>query len=310
MGSPGREAGAGDPFTIVTPSFATDYQLFRELHESVQRFAPLSKHTVIVPRADRSLFARIDSSQLEIVTVEEVMPRHVVSTPGWGGWLNLARPWPPIRGCVMQQITKLEVARQAPTPRVLLLDSDCELNRRVDAGSFDEDGLLPVYEVPGGVTAQMRRHLRSHRVAHAFLGLPAPPTPPLSDHITPVMMWDRDVVRELLDHVERVGGRSFWTILGRELHVSEFILYGVFARTVLGVAATTQVRCLEYWHDEPLDDDAARHFVAGLEPAHLAVMISAKSGADLLCGNASITTSSSSVGEGQPLSRQLPPFIT
>jgi hypothetical protein len=50
-------------------------------------------------------------------------------------------------------------------------------------------------------------------------------------------MWDRRVVLALLDRIELVTGRPWPDAIASRLHVSEFILYGVFVDGVLGASA-------------------------------------------------------------------------
>ena len=66
-----------------------------------------------------------------------------------------------------------------------------------------------------------------------------------------------------------------------QLHVSEFILYGVFVDEVLGeqreYGAAESMLCHSYWDTSPLNLEAAEQFVSELPAEDIAVMISAKS---------------------------------
>jgi hypothetical protein len=83
-------------------------------------------------------------------------------------------------------------------------------------------------------------------------------------------MWDRRVVLALLDRIELVTGRPWPDAIASRLHVSEFILYGVFVDGVLGasanVVAADSMLCHSYWDSTPLGPAAAAGFVRGLSP--------------------------------------------
>jgi hypothetical protein len=124
-----------------------------------------------------------------------------------------------------------------------------------------------------------------HDVARKLVGLPPAGPPPLPDYVSSLNVWDRRVVLALRDQIERVTGRPWLDAIASQLHVSEFILYGVFVDGLLGSSANVFVAdsmlCHSYWEPAPLAPAAAACFVRGLSPDDVAVMISAKSGTSL-----------------------------
>jgi hypothetical protein len=89
------------------------------------------------------------------------------------------------------------------------------------------------------------------------------------------------VLRRLLERVEQTTGRPWPVAVGRQLHFSEWTLYGVYVDALEGEPATPFLAgsslCHSYWDETPLDADAAAAFVQRVQPDDVAVMISAKS---------------------------------
>ena len=82
------------------------------------------------------------------------------------------------------------------------------------------------------------------------------------------------------------GRRLPWqSAIGGQRHFSEMILYGVYVDEVLteaeGFPTTSDMRCLNYSDNAPLDANAIDSLVRSLRPTDFAVMVSAKSGTDL-----------------------------
>ena len=200
-------------------------------------------------------------------------------------WLNLRRPYPPIRGWVMQQLVKLHAAAELGSDVVLMVDSDVVFVRPVTGETFRKDGRLCYYRRERAVDESMPRHMIWHDVSRRLLGLPPAGPPPLPDYVSPLNAWDRQVVLGLRDRIEQVTGRPWLDAIGSQLHLSEFILYGVFVEGVLGtsadVLATDSMLLHTYWDTTPMARGAAEDFVCALSPQEVAVMISAKSGTPL-----------------------------
>jgi Family of unknown function (DUF6492) len=267
---------------VLTPSYSPDFELCRELNRSVlDRMPPDVDHHVIVPRRDRELFARLDGPRTRVWTIDELVPRRMVPVPMINAWLNLRRPYPPVRGWVMQQIVKLAVAAELGADLVVLADSDVVLVRPVTVDTFREDGRVRFYRSDRAVDERLPRHLLWHKVARRLLGLPPAEPPPLPDYISAFNVWERRVVLALRERIEQVNGRPWLDAIASQLHLSEFILYGVFVDAVLGtsarVIAAESMLCHSYWGPEPLARAAVSGFVRGLQPADVAVMISAQS---------------------------------
>lgn len=265
---------------VLTPSFGPDFELCAALHRSVLAHAPDSvRHRIIVPRADLPLFRRLAGPRAEIQDEAEFLPRSIRKLPGGRYSLNLRRPFPPLRGWILQQIIKLAAASRSTADVVLLVDSDIEFVRPFSAATYLRDGAVRLYRKPDEVDERLPRHVIWHDNARRLLGLP-PAAPPYPDYVSSVLAWDPALVRQALARVGAATGRGWVEAIGSCLHFSEWTLYGVFAEHVAGTAATafsTDPLCHAYWDETPLDEKSIVEFLAGIRPTDVAVMISAKS---------------------------------
>jgi Family of unknown function (DUF6492) len=268
-------------FAVITPSYAPDYELCRDLNASVLAQMPASViHHIITPRRDLELFSRLRGQRTELWSVDQMLPRKIVAVPRANFWLNLRCLFPPIRGWVMQQVLKLQAAAKIEADVFLMVDSDAFFVRPVTVETFRREGRLLFYRKDAGVDERLPRHLIWHDVARSLLGVP-PARPPLPDYINPFNAWDRRTALALQDRIQQNTGRPWLDAVAAQLHFSESFLYGVFVDEMLGerayVAPTESRLCHIYWEPDPLRPERVAHFVRGISPDDIAVMISAKS---------------------------------
>lgn len=266
---------------VVTPSYAPDFELFKDLHRSVLDRTPASVvHYVIVPGRDVALFSELRGNRCVVWAESELLPRRMVPMPRTNARLNLRHPFPPVRGWVLQQIVKLAAAARIEVDMLLLVDSDVLLVRPLDADALTLNGEARFYRKPDAVDDRLPRHVKWHNVARRLLGL-LPAAVPLPDYVTSFNVWDRQVVLALQQRVREATGRRWMDAVGAQLHFSEWTLYGVFVdalmNTTAGATPTTSTMCHSYWDPVPLDSAGVSAFLAGLSPEDAAVMISAKS---------------------------------
>ncbi|HET6532838.1 MAG TPA: DUF6492 family protein [Actinoplanes sp.] len=267
--------------SVITPSFGPDFDLCAALHASVLAHSPQSvRHHIIVPQRDLALFRRLAGPRAQIHVETDFLPRSFRSLPLLNVSVNLRRPFPPLRGWILQQIIKLAAAARSDADVVVVVDSDIEFIRPFTADTFRRDGAVSFYRRPGAVDERLPRHLTWHRRGRSLLGLP-PGTPPFPDYISSLMAWDPVIVRALLDRVEATTGRRWADAIGAELHFSEWTLYGLFVDEILGPPpgsrTTDDALCHTYWDEIPLDHRSLAKFLAETGPDDIAVMISAKS---------------------------------
>src|SRR3974390_2791819 len=85
--------------SVVTKSYAPDYELCADLHQSLLHHLPDSvHHHIIVPRQDLKLFGQLAGSRTLIWCEAEFLPSSFVSAPFGKFTVNLQRPFPPVRG--------------------------------------------------------------------------------------------------------------------------------------------------------------------------------------------------------------------
>jgi hypothetical protein len=269
-----------DDLAVLTPSFRGDVSLFADLHDSVLANTPPSvMHHVVVPPSDARLFRQFEGPRCRIWTHRDLLPRYFLSVPYASGLtLSLRQPWLPVRGWVVQQIMKMAGTAAINARVVLIIDSDAVLLREPTLDEFTHDGRLRHFRREGAVTAGMDRHLLWHNVARKLLGLEGIVAAPAPDYISPITVWDPAVVRSLMEHIAETTGRDWMDAVAGELHVSEFMLYGVFVDSILGgIAPFAGPLCHNYYERIPLSPADAHAFADQMPPDALGAMISSHS---------------------------------
>jgi hypothetical protein len=266
---------------VITPSIAPDFELCVALNRSVLEHSPETvEHHIIVPRPDLALFNRLAGRRTHIRCEAEFLPRTFVRVPFKNLTINVTRPFPPVRGWILQQVVKLAAAAASEAHVVVLVDSDIEFLRPFTAETFARDGVVRFYRKPGEIDRRLPRHMQWHRAARTLLGLPQT-KPPYTDYVSSLLAWDPAIVRRLLAHVTATTSSPWTTAIAAQLHFSEWTLYGVFVDDVLGAPANAfasdDTLCLSYWEERPLSRERVRDFLSGLRPDDVAAMISAKS---------------------------------
>lgn len=268
---------------VITPSFGPDFDRCVDLHRSVLAYSPESvRHHIIVPRRDLARFHELAGPRAVIHDEAEFLPRAVRSLPGVNVSVNLRRPFPPLRGWILQQIIKLAAAARSDADVVVMVDSDIEFVRPFAAETFRRDGVVRFYRAPDEVDARLPRHVIWHQVARSLLGV-APAAPPYPDYVSSLLAWDPVLVRDLLARLEAGAARRWTDVVGSKLHFSEWTLYGVHVDEVVRGAASDAFAsadplCHAYWQETPLNDQTMADFLGRIRPSDIAVMISAKSG--------------------------------
>jgi hypothetical protein len=267
---------------VITPSFRGDAEIFADLHRSVLEFTPTDTvHHVFVPQRDRALFAQYSGVRCRIWTSSELMPRRYLRIGRGDSYVNATRPWPPVRGWITQQAIKIAAAGQIEADLVVVADSDVVLVRPVTAERFTVDGRRILYRAEKGVNADMDRHLIWHRVSRELFGLPPAPPPPLTDYVSSFNVWEPAVIRGIQQRIAETTGRDWLDAFTSELHISEFMMYGIFVDEVLSGGGERPPAdpniCHNTWQRTPMDHAGAIEFADRLRPDAVAMMISAKS---------------------------------
>lgn len=266
---------------VITKSYAPDFQLCLDLHRSVLIYASeCVHHHIIVPRSDRRLFGSLATPRTHICCEADLLPRFFASLPLINFTINLAQPFPPVRGWILQQVVKLAAVAASKDDVVLVVDSDVEFIGAIDRETFIQNGVVRFYRKPRAIDGNLPRHVAWHRTARNLLGLPMS-EPPYTDYIHALIACDPAIVRQMLARVTAIAGRPWASVIAGQLDFSEWTLYGVFVDEILGAPANSfgsdDPLCPAYWEETPLDWNGVVDFFHDLRPTDIAGMISAKS---------------------------------
>lgn len=282
---------------ILTLSFLPDIEGFKRLHDSILRFGDAGTvHHVVVPKRDLKVFQALESPMLRVWSENDFLPSGFVATGGLSAMsrrltlvprslncsaLNLHHPWPPLRGWILQQILKLSAATKLDADAVVIIDSDVVLIQNFKTSMFADDAAVRLYEHPGAVHPGLARHRHWTRVAHELLGLPWDDQCDFPDYVGGIVSWDPKLVSGCLGRIEEVTGIRWATALSKELHFSEFILYGTYVLH-FGTAEqrsfiSSRTLCHSYWAPVPMDKAAATNFIDSFDGLDIAVHIQSNS---------------------------------
>jgi Family of unknown function (DUF6492) len=300
--------------SVLTKSFAPDFELCADLHQSVLDYSPGSvHHHIVVPERDLKLFSRLAGPRTHIRCETDFLPRWFVPVPFTNVTVNLRQPFPPVRGWILQQVIKLAAVAGSEDDVVLIADSDVEFVRPITVETFVRDSAVRFYRKRRVIDEQLPRHIAWHRTARALLGLP-PAEAPYTDYISAMLACDPAVVRRMLARVTAVSGRPWTTAIASQFHFSEWTLYGVFVDEVIGAPANSlpsdDPLCLAYWDETPLNWDGAVDFLRRLRPSDVAAMISAKSRTALAVRRAAFAGHRGARTEGRWSERSRAPHLS
>ncbi|MGP0221235.1 DUF6492 family protein [Paenarthrobacter sp. NCHU4564] len=274
----------GSNLSVVTPSYLPDLELCVDLNRSVLELtAPGVVHHIIVPAQDLPAFRKLQGPRTEVHDAREFLPRSFIKTPGVNVWVNGARPWPPVRGWITQQILKLSAVSVLHVDGALLLDSDSVLIRETNLDTFRHNGSIALYRKPGGVDKTLPGHRLWHASARRLLGLEPPPDGDLDDYICWPCLWEPRLVRDMLRHIQEVKGRLWSTAVGAELHFSEMMLYGLYVDEVAAGpgAHVSEMQGIVHSEEKRLTQADIERLLRRAPPDKNVVMLSAKAGIPL-----------------------------
>jgi hypothetical protein len=228
-----------DTLAIITCSYGPDAHRCRRLCRSIDRFVPEHiEHCVIVPHRDYSLFADLHGGRRRVLATEDIVPGGFTRLPlarkwwlGPGGW--------PVRGWIMQQITKLSANYAVDAELLQFADSDLEFVRPFDLSLIHNGTQLRLHLIPGASCQQP--HLSWHHRAAKLLGVEARYFG--SDYVGQLITWRRSNLAALQQHLEATHAAPWYQPISRSLQFSEYILYGAYSQHILGEAANGHFYC-------------------------------------------------------------------
>jgi hypothetical protein len=281
-----RETHEMNPVALLTPTYGRDIELCTLLCESVDsHVSSFSKHYLLVPDCDVSLFSRFESERRSVLPASQFLP----------GWL---RPLPPIvqrkrrqywwsfrakpvSGWHVQQILKIAATIALPHQRYCILDSDVVFFRDFDLSRFEYPNSIPLLSMAGKVTSDQVRHSRWVDTSHQLLGFPTPPLP-ASDFIGHIIFWDRQITRAMASKIEAVANLDWIEALCKTREFSEYMLYGYFVQNDAGFAGRhtpgSRTGCVSYWDPPKLDKTGLSRLLGSADQDDVAFSVASFSG--------------------------------
>lgn len=265
-------------YALVTPTFRLDLaQAELNVETAAHYVAPHVRHYLVIDRRDVPLFTHVRSPRVELVTVEDVIPRWIFRMPGVRKfWMSLRSR--PMRNWILQQMVKLTMPARVAEDVLLYTDSDTFFVAPFEPRALERDGKPPFFveTLPDAMTFNDEWH----RVAARLLGLSAVAAS-RENYVGNVICWRRDNVVSMLERMRGVARGPWQVALAGEAAFSEYITYGVYVQRVLGQSSghwnDSQVRTQSYWGTAPLTLAQIEELRAGLQPHHHSAMISGKS---------------------------------
>lgn len=265
-------------FAIVTPTYLPDLQRCELLAESLDRTTPDVPHYLIVDRRDRAAFRHLEGRRRHLIESEALLGKWIWRIPGRKSfWLSLKAP--PVRGWIIQQILKIAAIEAIPEQTLVFCDSDTAFFRRFDRENLLIDGKVGLLDVDLAGTPQWTA------TARRLLGLAENQGLGSRNHVGNMICWNRETVKAMQQRIEESTGIDWKLALARTAHFSEYMIYGIFVREVLGYDAVdhapSSVPLVKAsWHVPLLTDSDIEAFFADFDSRTVAVMIHSKDGVD------------------------------
>jgi hypothetical protein len=275
-----------NPVALLTPTYARDLELCTLLCESVDRHVgPFSKHYLLVPDCDVSLFSRFESERRIVLPASRFLPGWLRPLPAFVQRKRRQYWWSfrtkPVSGWHVQQILKIAAAIALPHERYCILDSDVVFFRDFDLSRFQYPNAIPLLNMPDEVTSSKVRHSHWVDTTHRLLGLSTPPLP-ASDFIGHIIFWDRQTTRAMAAKIEAVTNLDWVEALCRTREFSEYMLYGYFAQNDAEFSRrhTPSLRtvCVSYWDRPRLDMAELNRLLGAADQDDVACSVASFSG--------------------------------
>ncbi len=266
-------------FAIVTPTYLPDLKRFEFLAESLDRTAPNVPHYFIVDRCDRSAFGHLARGRRRLIELEAILGNWIARMPGCKGlWFSLKAL--PVRGWIIQQILKIGATDVIPERTLVFCDSDTAFIRRFDRNNLLIDGKLGLLDTDF-VNNNSRQWTATGR---RLLGLPHYDGG-YRNFVGNMICWNRETVKAMRQRIETSTGMNWQIALARTLNFSEYMIYGIFVREVIGYKAIDHAPSAvplvkPSWGTALKTDSEIDAFFTDFDPRTIAVMIHSKDGID------------------------------
>lgn len=266
-------------FAIVTPTYLPDLTRCELLAESIDHTSPDVPHYLVVDRCDRPAFNHLERGRRQIIDSEGILGNWIFRLPGRRAyWASLKAL--PFRGWIIQQILKIGITDTVPERTLVFCDSDTAFFRHFDRDDLLVNGKVGLLDVDD-VDDNTRRWTAT---ARRLLGLPAYDGG-YRNHVGNMICWNRETIRAMQRRIEFSTGMNWQVALARVRSFSEYMIYGIFVREVLGYEAVDHEPSMvplvkPSWDVKLTTDEAIDTFFADFDSHTVAVMIHSKDGID------------------------------
>ena len=236
-------------------------------------------HYLIVDRCDRSAFTHLERGKRKLIESETLLGSWIFRAPGRKGfWLSLKAL--PVRGWIVQQILKIAAIEVIPERTLIFCDSDVAFLRPFSRDDLLISGKVGLMDIDFD-TETFRRWTAT---ARHLLGL-SPKQGGYRNHVGNMICWNRETVRAMQQRIEFITDMNWQVALARTPSFSEYMIYGVFVREVLGYnavdhAPSTVPLVKPSWGIALATDSALDAFFADFDPRTVAVIVHSKDSID------------------------------
>ncbi|WP_338502691.1 DUF6492 family protein [Sphingomonas kaistensis] len=260
---------------FVTPTFLPDLERCEILVRSLDLFAPDIRHYLIVDSFEMAAFRHLASSRTILLAAEDVIGIRQLRLPlrqnFWLHWRTL-----PMRGWIRQQLLKMAATSSLDHEVLVCIDSDVAFVRPFQPGMLMIDNKIGLLDV-NYTDAMVERWTG---VAEDLLGLETG-SAARRGHVGHLISWSREDMRGMQRHVEKATGKPWQIAIGQQRTFSEYILYGVYIREVMGYensrhAPSTVALVRQPWDHDLSTPEGLRRFIVEPEKDNIAVMIHSK----------------------------------
>lgn len=260
------------PYAMLTPSYAGDLERCRLLAESVSNMVANVEHFILVDDIDLAAFSPLREFGATIVDARELLHPSFHRIPTTRLWLTSRGRV--LRGWITQQIRKLAFSYACPHENILCVDSDVVFVRTFDPEALTKNDQTPLFEIDWTNAANSAWADQSRRL----LGMPVASTARGYVHPT---FWRKSVVKGLLSAVEEAQGQHWQHVLAKQSTLSEYVLYGTYAREYIGLAAAQLYSFNEplmhvSWDYDLSDQAQLDKFIEGISEENVAAMFHSK----------------------------------
>lgn len=265
---------------LITPSYKPDFNRCKLLCETKEKFSSeYLKHYLIVDQPDVKLFKQLENDSTEVISVNDVLPKWLIKLPYTRKkniWINLKGL--PVRGWLVQQLIKLNIANYVKEDTLIFGDSDTFFVKEFNLNNYNTNNTSRLFAQPNEVN-QDHSLARWYHDAATVLKTEVPKFP-ATNYLGNLIYWRKENVFKLHKYIEDQHQKNWMQVICNNWNISEYILYGVFVENILkennNHTADSFDLCHNYWEQKALNESNIKNFFSEIKTGQIAAMISAK----------------------------------